>query len=96
MRIVGTEIIHTFALKHARERAALKSWAERTESINWNNRTELQKTHPSADFHAKKNRYIFDIGSQSRLIAQINFQAHLVIVCEILKHDEYKLWSRRI
>lgn len=101
MVIRGNRIVRMFARKHSDARNRLLAWEETTLVALWRDFEALKQSHPSVDYHSGHRAYIFDIGSNYRLVVRISFVSNdvplgLVRVMKVMKHDDYMKWSNEV
>ncbi|QQS42553.1 MAG: type II toxin-antitoxin system HigB family toxin [Acidobacteriota bacterium] len=90
MNIIGKPKIEAFCSKNDQARSALDRWFELTEEAEWRHLADIRKTFSHCD--KVGSCYVFNVaGNKYRLIANVQFQASLVVVRRILTHAEYDL-----
>ena len=88
MRLIGRDLIHTFAWKHPDARSSLDRWARAIEANNLKHLVELKKAFSSADY--VKPYTVFNVaGIKYRLVALLDYELQTVSVEHVLKHEEY-------
>ena len=88
MRIIGRKAIEEFKRKHADSRSSLDNWYRVVASREWNNFAEVREVLASAD--QVGSRLVFNIGGNKyRLIADVNYKAGVLLIREVLTHQEY-------
>ncbi|MBP7860471.1 type II toxin-antitoxin system HigB family toxin [bacterium] len=95
MEIVNIEVLHKFAWKNSELRNTANAWSSIVSDSEWSHRKDVIKSFPRADFNSRHGAYIFNLGGNFRLIAQITFSAGVVEILDILNHSEYMKWSNR-
>lgn len=96
METIGIKVLQEFARKNSGLRNTIQTWISITTNSEWVNRRDVENTFPRVDFNSRHDAYIFNLGSNYRLIAQITFSAGFVDILDILNHDEYMKWSNKI
>lgn len=72
----------------------MRAWFRETEKADWSNFSQVKQTFNQTDLVA--DRYIFDIGGNKwRIIAQINFDFHGVLIKWVGNHSDYEKLSRK-
>jgi len=95
VKIAGREKIKEFAAKHSNTRSGLSRWLDVVEKCSWQTFSELRKTFPSADY--VKGQVVFNVaGNHVRLIALIDFDSRVILIKNVLRHEEYdeEKWKR--
>lgn len=88
MRIVGRKVIDTFKRKHADSRSSLNYWYRVVSTREWRDFAELRQVFSSADHVA--SHVVFNIGGNKyRLVADVNYKAGMLLVREVLTHQEH-------
>jgi mRNA interferase HigB len=88
MRVVGLHHVDTFKRKHPRSRSSLDRWIKIIRGTDFKNLNELKKVFPSADKVGKK--VVFNVGGNKiRAITVIEYGICLLVITNILTHDEY-------
>ncbi len=88
MRIIGRRVIEEFKRKHADSRPSLDSWFRVVSSREWSNFAELRQVFSSAD--QVGSHTVFNIGGNKyRLIAEVNCKVGVLLVRQVLTHQEY-------
>ena len=77
-----------FYQKHPKSKVLLISWSKRIKIINPKHFIELRESFQQADQVGEFT--VFNIGSNYRLIALIDYKFQLVIIREVLTHKEYE------
>ena len=89
MLIVYLERLNAFAQKHADARKSLATWKLTAQHTSWKTKQDVLRDFPKAKMIAN-NRARFEITHNTyRLIAQINYEDHIVEIRFIGTHDEY-------
>lgn len=66
----------------------MRAWFKEAEAADWKNFADIKQTFNQTDI--VKDRYVFDIGGNKwRIIAQINFDFHGVLIKWVGHHDDY-------
>ncbi len=95
MEIINIEILHKFVRKNSGLRNTVNGWIFIASRSEWKQRNDVIKSFPRVDYNSRHDAYIFNLGSNFRLIAQITFSAGVVEILDILNHSEYMKWSNR-
>ena len=92
MRVLNTELMDEYMVKHSRCRGSLKSWLTEARAAVWTTPAEIKSRYPSASI-LSENRVVFDIaGKRYRLLCRIAYQLAIVVVLRIGTHAEYDKW----
>jgi len=95
MEIFSIEILDDFAHKNSGLRNITNKWISLVAEAEWKNRQDVIESFPRVDYNSRHNAYIFNLGGNFRLIAEITFSAGYVDILDILNHKEYMKWSNR-
>jgi mRNA interferase HigB len=78
---------------HADARKRLSKWRSVVETEEWKTPIEMKQSFPTADLVGAQT--VFDIGSH-RIITVIEYEEKIVLVDDVLTHDEYMKdgWKR--
>lgn len=88
MRIVGRDILDKFKRRHSRSRASLDAWASLVEANRFDRFSRLKGLFQSADF--VKPLTVFNVGGNKyRLVARIDYDLQVVLIKDVLTHEEY-------
>lgn len=88
MRVYGEAKVAKFATRHASSRKPLQRFLAIVQEGVWPHFSALRETFASADVVG--GRLVFDIGGNKyRLIASIDFEEQMLVVGEVLTHEEY-------
>jgi mRNA interferase HigB len=88
--VAGAHKITKFAKKYAASRKALARFVELADAAEWGHFEDLKQTFRAADYAPKNEVVIFDIGGNNyRLIATVNYELQILLIEEILTHEEY-------
>ena len=81
-----------FKKQHADVRPHIDSWlAEASEAV-WCNPAELKRSYPKASI-LRDNQVVFNLsGNRYRLLVQISYANHIIVVKKIGTHSEYDKW----
>lgn len=72
----------------------MRAWFKEAEAADWKNFADVKQTFNQTDL--VKDRYIFDVGGNKwRIIAQINFEFHGVLIKWVGDHEDYDRLSPR-
>lgn len=89
MKLIGREIIESFATEHADTRGPLRSWVVEVETADWRSSHDIKARYASASFLAD-NVVIFNIkGNSYRLVVQVAYKTSVVVVKWVGTHAEY-------
>jgi len=89
MTVLGERLIARFQTKHADSRQPLARFLLIARNANWPHFEAVKKTL-SADRGKNTGRIIVDIaGNKYRLIASVDFKKQILLVEEILTHEQY-------
>jgi mRNA interferase HigB len=89
MKLIGREILDTFAKRHANCLKPLRSWVSIVEEASWASFQDIKNRFRSADV-LSGNRVIFDIkGNDYRLVTVVAYRQGLMKVLWIGTHAEY-------
>lgn len=101
MEIIGRRKLDKFAQRHSTARSALQRWYTLMEEGTFESFVDLRETFPQADpvpIKAGENTTltVFNIGSNVRLIAFVEYTDQIVSIRHVLTHDEYNRgkWKR--
>jgi mRNA interferase HigB len=73
---------------HADAERPLRAWFSRTNAAEWSSFADLRQDFQSAD--QVGNHVVFNVGGNNyRLVANVNYQSHYVLVRWIGTHAEY-------
>ena len=90
MTVFGEAVLARFARKHPLARKPLGRVLAVVTSASWFHFPDLKRTFSSADYVPGTGVTIFDIGGNKyRVIAIVNFKKQIVLVREVLTHEEY-------
>jgi mRNA interferase HigB len=95
MRIIGREILDSFAKRHANCLKPLRAWVRIVEEAKWESFQDIRSQFRSADV-LSGNRVIFDIkGNNYRLITVVSYRQGMIQVLWMGTHAEYskKRWE---
>lgn len=88
MTILGADKLAAFKKRHPEARASLGKWESVVTKATWKNIAELKNFFNSADY--VRGLTVFDIGGNKyRMIAIVQYETGLVIVKDMLTHEEY-------
>ena len=101
MQIIGRRKLDKFAQRHSTARSALQRWYALMEEGTFESFVDLRETFPQADpvpikAGEKTTLTVFNIGSNVRLIAFVEYTDQIVSIRRVLTHDEYDKgkWKR--
>lgn len=90
MEVVGEAKIAKFAKNHPQSRKPLARFLAVVRSAEWPHFPALEKSFPSTDYAPATGTLIFDIGGNKyRLLATINFERQILLIRDVLTHEEY-------
>ena len=88
MEVYGEAGMAKFAKKHAASRKPLQRFLEIVKQANWLHFADVKNTFGSADYVA--GRLVFDIGGNKyRIIASVDFDEQILVVDQVMTHEEY-------
>ena len=88
MNTISYRKIREFVALHPNSESSLSSWYKIAKKAIWKNIVEVRKDYPHADL--VEGYVVFNIaGNNYRLIAEIHYQSHLVLIKDILTHSKY-------
>lgn len=89
MRVVGTDVLHSFCLRHPDCRSWIRNWLAETRDVEWSGPHDVKQRYSSASFLAG-NLIIFNVrGNEYRLEVHVLYAAKMVRVAWIGTHAEY-------
>jgi mRNA interferase HigB len=88
MNIIFSSKLEAFYQNQPKSKNLLLSWSKRIKVISPKHFIELRESFQQADQVGELT--VFNIGSNYRLIARINYQSQQVVIREILPHKEYE------
>lgn len=107
MHIIGRKKLDKFAQGHSTARRSLQRWYELMEAGTFESFVDLRETFPQADpvpvragkfarIGERTTLTVFNIGSNIRLIAFIEYKEQRVSIRHVLTHGEYDRgkWKR--
>lgn len=91
MRVLGEAVLARFAAKHADARGPLQRFLEIARNAQWRHYAAVKDTFRATDIGKKTGRVIFDIGGNKyRLIASVDFAEQLLVIEQVLTHEDYE------
>lgn len=88
MNTISYRKIREFVRVHPKSETALSAWYKIAKKAKWKSLVEVKKDFHQADLVGRL--VVFNIaGNNYRLIAEIHFESHLVLIRNILTHAEY-------
>ena len=91
MRVFGEAILARFAKRHADSRGPLQRFLEIARSAQWRHFPAVKDTFRATDIGKTTGRLIFDIGGNKyRLIASVDFAEQLLVIEQVLTHEDYE------
>jgi mRNA interferase HigB len=88
MKIAFFRKLEGFYANHPETKELLRSWSKRIQDISPKHFVELREFFQQADQVGELT--VFNIGSNYRLIAQIDYESQKTIIREVLPHKEYE------
>jgi len=88
MRIIFFREIEYFYKNHPQSKNLLLSWSKRIKDMSPKHFIELRKSFQQADQVGELT--VFNIGSNYRLIARIDYESQQVIIRKVLPHKDYE------
>ena len=89
MLIVGRQKLHDFVGAHADARSWIENWIADTEQAKWRTPQDIKNAYASASFLGE-NVVIFNVkGNHYRLVVQVTYNTHIVVVRWGGTHAEY-------
>lgn len=93
MKLVGRNILDSFARNHADVRGQVDALILEVEEAEWQTPGDIKKRYAHASFLAD-NRVIFNLkGNKYRLDTKTSFKNQVVLVMRIGTHEEYSTWK---
>lgn len=93
MQLRGWPKVSQFCQIHSDARPALESWVRAMHTQDWDSYEELCQSFSNCKFVAEMAGYVFKIrGNRYRLLADIDFVNHRVLIMRIGTHEEYDHW----
>jgi len=93
MQLRGRSLIDEFKAQYKDAANALDRWVNLIVANDWDNSIELRQTFSGARYVQEFNGFTFKIkGNDYRLLTEIDFEDHLVIVKRFGTHEEYDKW----
>ena len=89
MRVVSKRTLREFWGNHAQAQAPLENWHDVIASRHWRGLDDLKHFFSRSVDGVGGRRYVFNIGDNFRLIAQINFAFQVAYVKFVGTHKEY-------
>ena len=97
MILTGQQELDAFKRKHPDSRKALDPWRAAIEKGGFKDFVELKAAFPAVDYVKGSPFTVFDIrGNNYRLAVVIVYRANRCIVEQVMTHDEYLRWSRKL
>ena len=89
MKVIGSDKLASFGLKHANARNSVDAWLEVVERADWKTPHDIKARFPTVDF-ITGNKVIFNLkGNHYRLFAKIGYNTGNVTIEWIGTHAEY-------
>ena len=89
VEVIGEAVAARFARRHAAAKKPLQRFLRLAREAEWKHLPDVKQTFRDADYTAS-GRIVFDIGGNKyRLIAKIDFEEQMLLIEEILTHEEY-------
>lgn len=90
MLLQGIALAEDFMRKHPAARKPLVRWLGVVSQGRWSDIVQMRTVLPSADGIKGTNLTCFNIGGNKyRLLASVSFQRQMVVVIELLTHEQY-------
>jgi mRNA interferase HigB len=90
MTVLRKATIAKFSKKHPEARKPLQRFFDIVRSATWCNFPAVKESFPATDYAASTGTPIFDIGGNKyRLIARVDFAEHVLVIQEVLTHEQY-------
>jgi mRNA interferase HigB len=90
MKVLEVAKLQKFSRKYPASRKALNRFFAIACAAAWPHFPALKQTFPAADYVPGTGRMVFDIGGNKyRLIASVDFEEQLLLIEEILTHEQY-------
>lgn len=96
MHIISLKTLRTFWELHAHAEEPLRAWYKDMHRSSYRDLGDLRVTYPSADYVAKGELTIFNVGGNKyRLVAFMRYNAQTVFIKHVMTHAEYDRWNSR-
>jgi mRNA interferase HigB len=93
VKVLGRNVLHVFAQKHAEVRSQVSVWLAEVEAATWKTPEDVRERYPTVSF-VGGNRAVFNIkGNKYRLDATIAFNTGIVQINRAGTHAEYANWT---
>lgn len=93
MRLVGRNLLHEFAQKHADASAHVDAWISEVSEARWKTPGDVKQRYTSASI-LSNNRVVFNLkGNRYRIVTSLHYTTGVVLVDRIGTHAEYSRWS---
>ncbi len=88
VEVYGEATVAKFSRKHPASRKPLQRFLEIVKQSNWQHFAAVRNTFASADYVS--GRLVFNLGGNKyRLIASVDFDDQILVVDEVMTHEEY-------
>ena len=93
MKLIGTQALRNFKIKHADAQAQLDSWEAEVGEAQWNTPHDLKARYPKASLIGGAH-VVFNIcNNKYRLWVQVSYKNKVILVKNIGSHKEYDNWD---
>ena len=90
MTVAGKATLAKFGKKYPGARKPLQRFLDIAVAANWSHFPAVKDTFPATDYAASTGTLIFDIGGNKyRLIARVDFMEQVLVIQEVLTHEQY-------
>jgi mRNA interferase HigB len=88
MEVYGEAILARFSKKYPPSRGALQRFLAIVRQAQWPHFTAVKCTFVATDYVA--GRLVFNIGGNKyRIVASVDFQEQILVVDEVMTHEQY-------
>lgn len=88
MEVYGEATVSNFARKHPPSRKPLQRFLEIVKQADWPHFAAVRNTFASTEYVS--GRLVFNIGGNKyRVIASVDFDEQILMVDEVMTHEEY-------
>jgi len=88
MKVLGTNTLIQFGIKHGNAKVALEDWQCVAQKADWKTPHEIKARYASVDF-LSGNRVIFNIkGNHFRLVTRVEYSLRIVAIEWVGTHAE--------
>lgn len=89
VKLIGVDKLDEYGMRHAVIEGRLSEWRLEVLDAKWTKPDDIRSRYPNASA-LKKNRFVFRMGRNHRLIAAINYRSQVVSVRFIGTHSDYE------